>query len=80
MKVSFHWVKMLMVGALVVAVVGCAKKEAATGEAGGEAPAAQKEEAAAPADAAPAKAGMPGLDGVPYIGSDDPKVVILEGS
>ena len=74
---------LLLAGALAVALVGCGQKEAAKGDESGAAPAAEAaagEAAEAKEAAAPAKAAMPGLDGVPYIGSDDPKVVIIESS
>ena len=83
MKRSFHPVSWLFAGALAVALVGCGQKDAATAEAkkaaaAGEA--AAGEAAEAKEAAAPAKAAMAGLDGVPHIGSDDPKVVIIESS
>ena len=83
MKRSFHPMKMLVLGALAVALVGCGQKDAAKGDEAGAAPAAESaagETAEAKEAAGPAKAAMPGLDGVPHIGSDDPKVVILESS
>lgn len=81
MKRSFHLMKMLALGAFAVALVGCGQKDAAKGdEAAPAAEAAAGETAKAEEAAAPAKAAMPGLDGVPHIGSDDPKVVILESS
>lgn len=82
MKRSFHPVSWLFAGALAVALIGCGQKEAAKGDEAGAAPAAEAagEAAEAKEAAAPAKAAMAGLDGVPHIGSDDPKVVIIESS
>jgi hypothetical protein len=77
-KARFHLVGMFMMGALMATLIGCGQKDAAENK---EAPVAE-----APAEAVKAEevakpvSAMPGLAQVPHIGSDDPKVVILESS
>lgn len=79
MKARFHLVRVLSACAIIALAAGCAQKKAE------EAPApeaaagdeAKTDEAAASAEA---KAGFAGLAGVPFIGSQDPTVVIVESS
>ena len=96
MKARFHLVGMFMMGALMATLIGCGQKDAAENKEApaAEAPAEAvkaEEVVKAPAAEAPAEAvkaeevvkpvsAMPGLAQVPHIGSDDPKVVILESS
>ena len=80
-KVRFQTAKLVVMGALLAALVGCGQKEAPKAE-GEKAPAEapKAEEGKAEEAAAPKKTGMEGLASVPYIGPDDPKVVIIESS
>jgi len=77
-KARFHLLRVLSTCAILALTVGCAQKKAE------EAPAPEaaagdeeKTEEAAPEEA---KAAFPGLAGVPFIGSQDPTVVIIESS
>ena len=79
MKARFHLVGMFMMGALMATLIGCGQKDATDNK-----EAAVAEEAPAEAEkaeeVAKPESTMPGLAQVPHIGSDDPKVVILESS
>ena len=75
MKARFHLVGVLSAFAIVALASGCAQKKAEEAPAPEAAAADEKKE-----EAAPEKAPFPGLDGVPFIGSQDPSVVIIESS